>query len=64
MTKGDLVRHWLTEQLGIVIRVSKGGYGCPGAIRVLWTTQGLSMFGPGSEEWCTAGNLEVLSENR
>ena len=47
MKVGDLVWHWLTEQIGIVLEV-RGDIGT----HVMWTTQGLSLFGPGSKEWC------------
>jgi hypothetical protein len=57
---GDLVRHFLTEQIGIVIDMSEVHSGT----RVLWTTQGLSMFGPGHKEWTMQESLEVLNESR
>ena len=46
MQVGDLIFHWLTEQIGIVLEV-RGDIG----VHVLWTTQGLSLFGPGHKEW-------------
>ena len=59
MQVGDLVRHWLTEQIGVVLHNSPGGGLC-----VMWTTQGESLFGPGSTEYCDERSLEVLSEAR
>ncbi len=59
----DLVKHFLTEQVGIVTdkKVSR----CDGvSYRVLWTTQGQSLFGPGSKEWCGESGLEALNESR
>ena len=56
MKVGDLVRGWLTEQLGIVLEI--GGLG---AVRVIWTTQGDSLFGAGSTEWCDERRLEHLT---
>ena len=50
MKAGDIVRNPLTEQIGVIIRISEPAYGCPGSIRVMWTTQGLSLFGPGAQE--------------
>jgi|TARA_B110000438_G_scaffold236279_1_gene233304 hypothetical protein len=58
MQVGDLVKHFLTEQIGIVLDVGFHN------IHVMWTTQGLSMFGPGSKEWSDARSLEVISESR
>ncbi|MBI80140.1 MAG: hypothetical protein CMQ51_06925 [Gammaproteobacteria bacterium] len=62
MQAGDIVRNPLTEQLGVVIRIGEPAYGCPGSIRVMWTTQGDSLFGPGSQEWCSERHLELLNE--
>ena len=63
MNVGNLVKHFLTEQLGVVIRI--GGhpnpYGGRLAVLVMWTTQGLSLFGAGTEEWCDPHSLEVLT---
>ena len=58
MKVGDLVKRFLTEQIGVVLDVGLHN------IHVLWTTQGLSMFGPGSKEWCDARSLEALNESR
>ena len=60
MQVGDVVRGILNEQLGVVIRIGEPAFGCPGSIRVMWTTQGLSLFPPGSQEWCTHSALEVV----
>ncbi len=60
MKAGDLVKHFLTEQLGVVIRMGESAYGGRPAVRVMWTTQGLSLFGAGTEEWCDPKSLEVL----
>ena len=56
MQVGDLVWHWLTEQIGIVLEV-RGDIGS----HVMWTTQGLSLFGPGHKEWCFENGLTVLT---
>ena len=60
MKVGDLVRHLLTEQIGIILMFSPIHSG----IQVLWTTQGLSMFGHGHKEWVSSTSLEALSESR
>lgn len=62
MKVGDLVRSPMTEQYGVIVRLGEPAFGCPGSMRVVWTTQGLSMFGPGSEEWCSQKSLELISE--
>jgi len=58
MQVGDLVKHFLTEQIGVIVFVSKHN-GLP--IRVLWTTQGESLFGPGNKEWCGENQLDLLT---
>jgi hypothetical protein len=58
MKVGDLVKHFLTEQIGIVVRRSK--HDTQTAVEVLWTTQGLSLFGPGNKEWCGTASLNRL----
>ena len=61
MKVGDLVRHFLTEQIGVILASADH----PGrSYQILWTTQGLSLFGPGSTEWCGEQSLEVLNESR
>ena len=62
MQVGDLVRHFLTEQIGIVLTVvvSKPRRSI-GSIQVLWTTQGDSLFGPGRKEWCDIKSLDLLT---
>jgi hypothetical protein len=61
MKVGDLVRHFLTEQIGVIVSISQHN-GLP--LRVLWTTQGHSLFGPGNKEWCGENQLEALNESR
>ena len=56
MQVGDLVKHFLTEQIGIVI--AKGGLDM---VHVIWTTQGDSLFGPGNKEWCGENQLDLLT---
>ena len=56
MQVGDIVKFFLTDQLGIVLEI-----GSLGAVRVVWTTQGDSLFGPGSQEWCGEESLELLT---
>ena len=58
MQVGDLVKHFLTEQIGVIVFVSKHN-GLP--IRVLWATQGESLFGPGNKEWCGESQLDLLT---
>jgi len=53
---GDLVKHFLTEQIGVILEI-RGDIGA----HVLWTTQGLSLFGPGTKEWCFEKSLTVLT---
>ena len=60
MQVGDIVKHFLTEQIGIIIIVGEPAYGCPSALKILWTTQGLSLFRPGGQEWCSESSLELL----
>ena len=55
---GDVVQHFLTEQLGIVIAIGAAGY------KIVWTTKGQSLFGPGNTEWCSWKSLEVISASR
>ena len=56
MQVGDIVKHFLTEQIGVIleIRADIGAH-------VLWTTQGESLFGPGYKEWCFENSLAVLT---
>ena len=69
MQVGDLVKHNLTDQIGIIIAESGKVYdgtsaeamnGKVHSYRVMWTTQGLSMFGAGSSEWVSVEHVEVL----
>lgn len=68
MKVGDLVRHLLTEQIGVILASAVRGtypaYPTSRSYQILWTTQGLSLFGPGSTEWCGKQSLEVLNESR
>ena len=61
MQVGDIVRHFLTEQIGIVLEVRKGTRVALSAAHVLWTTQGDSLFGPGHKEWCWLKSLDLLT---
>ena len=56
MEVGDIVKFFLTDQFGIVLEI-----GSLGAVRVVWTTQGDSLFGPGTKEWCGEESLEHLT---
>jgi len=56
MQIGDLVKHFLTEQIGIVIAM-----GWHNMVHVIWTTQGDSLFGPGNKEWCDEKSLDLLT---
>ena len=56
MQVGDIVKFFLTDQLGIVLEI--GGLG---AVHVIWTTQGDSLFGAGSTEWCDERSLDLLT---
>ena len=58
MQVGDLVKHFLTEQLGVVLEI-RGDIGA----HVLWTTKGQSLFGPGHKEWCGESSLELLTSS-
>ena len=61
MQVGDIVRHFLTEQIGIVLEIRKGKRVPLESAHVLWTTQGESLFGPGQKEWCFENSLAVLT---
>ena len=56
MQVGDIVKHFLTEQIGTMAMDDD-------AIHVLWTTQGESLFGPGGKEWCFENSLELLTSS-
>ena len=60
MQVGDIVRHFLTEQIGIVMTIHNSDSSL-GSIQVLWTTQGESLFGPGAKEWCCKNSLALLT---
>jgi hypothetical protein len=57
---GDIVRHFLTEQIGIVMTVVSNRRDFV-SVRVLWTTKGESLFGPGNKEWCSPESLTLLT---
>jgi len=62
MKVGDLVKHFLTEQIGVILSIRDD---CD-MVRILWTTQGLrtqglSLFGPGNKEWCGEKSLDLLT---
>ena len=61
MQVGDIVKHFLTEQIGIVLDVRKGTRVAPSTANVLWTTQGDSLHGPGHKEWCWQKSLDLLT---
>ena len=58
MQVGDIVKSFLTEQIGVVLDIKPLG-----SIHVVWTTQGDSLFGPGSKEWCDEGSLDLLTSS-
>ena len=61
MKVGDLVKHFLTEQIGIVIETRRNVSRGYGNHRIMWTTQGDSLFGPGNKEWCDEKSLDLLT---
>ena len=64
MKVGDLVKNFLTEQIGIVLSIKPETPRTFASIHVVWTTQGESLFGPGTKEWCDERSLDVLNESR
>ena len=62
MKVGDLVKHFLTEQIGIVVTIHNADSSL-GTIQVLWTTHGESLFGPGHKEWCSKNSLDLLTSS-
>ena len=58
MKVGDIVKHFLTDQIGIILEI-RGDIG----IHILWTTQGESLFGPGHKEWCFEKNVDLLTSS-
>jgi len=63
MKVGDVVQHFLTEQLGIIVeavRESEHEVAWMGTYHVMWTTQGQSLFGPGTKEWCDGRSIELV----
>jgi hypothetical protein len=61
---GDLVQAFLTEQIGVVLDIKPSTPRTFASIHVVWTTQGESLFGPGTKEWCDERSLDVLNESR
>ena len=61
MQVGDLVKGVLTEQIGIVLAMKPGLPRTIVSVKVMWTTQGDSLFGPGSTEWSDEQFLEHLT---
>lgn len=62
MQVGDLVKHFLTEQIGVVVDVACNRDARNIApVEVLWTTKGESLFGPGNKEWCGVESLDLLT---
>ena len=64
MRTDDLVWNWLTEQIGVVVQVGEESFGCRSAVKVMWTTQGLSLFPPGSTEWTDPRSVEPLEAKK
>ena len=64
MKVGDLVQHFLTDQIGIVLSIKPETPRTFASAHVVWTTQGQSLFGPGTKEWSDERSLEVLNESR
>ena len=62
MQVGDLVQHFLTEQLGIVLEVRDTATQASCVCHVLWTTQGQSLFGPGTKEWCDGRSIDLVGD--
>jgi len=61
---GDLVKQFLTDQIGVVLAIEPETPRTFASIHVLWTTQGQSLFGPGTKEWCDERSLDVLNASR
>ena len=62
MQVGDLVKLFLTEQVGIVETIHNAASSLA-SVQVVWTTQGESLFGPGHKEWCSKNSLELLTSS-
>ena len=56
MQVGDIVKHFLTEQIGVVLEVRRDI-----GIHVLWTTQSQSLFGHGHKEKCGETRITVVT---
>ena len=63
MKVGDIVKHFLTEQIGVILEIRRGKRVPLESAHVLWTTQGESLFGPGTKEWCFENSLAVLTSS-
>ena len=61
MQVGDIVKHFLTEQIGVILEIRSGKRVPLESAHVLWTTQGESLFGPGTKEWCEEKSLDLLT---
>ena len=61
MKVGDLVQHFFTEQIGIIMRHSEQNI--LNSIEVSWVTGGLAQW-PAGPHWCSPKSLEVISESR
>ena len=69
MKIGDLVRNYMTEQLGTVVAESchvTGGSDTdePHSFQVLWTTTGDFGGEVGSKEWTGPTFVEILDDDR
>ena len=63
MKVGDLVQEWLTEQIGIIVKLSDHYPILSQGVQVQWMAQGHSMWN-GYKEWKDIRSLEVISESR
>ena len=61
MKVGDIVKHFLTEQIGVILEIRSGKRVPLQSAHVLWTTQGESLFGPGHKQWCFEKSLDLLT---
>ena len=62
MQVGDIVKHFLTEQVGIVVTIHNAASSLA-SVQVVWTTQGESLFGPGHKEWCDKRSIDLLTNH-
>ncbi len=63
MQVGDIVKHFLTEQIGVILEIRNGKRVPLQSAHVLWTKQGESLFGPGHKEWCFENSLAVMTSS-